>query len=375
MNRTNVYIRGLGAYTPYGEGADIFFWSLCNGKESFSEIERFDTSDCMYRRGGEIKELNRFAPVDPLALIFPVVEESLSDAGISDRNTCSLVLSTNFGDADARLNAFSRREWRNCDFHSVTLRAAEKLGLGGICQTTSLSCSSGLSAVAAACDLIRMGDAQTVVACGYDLLTSFAWSGLSVLRTMTTDKVMPFSKDRSGTIFSEGAGAVVLSCEPGFAGLEVTGYGLSNNAFHMTAPDKHGDGYIRALSSALNESGVALADIDHVNLHGTGTRLNDPAEAQAVKTALGKRARQIPCTANKAALGHAMGAAGILETIATVYAMREGVIPPTIHIKPDDPACGVNLVRGKAAHLDIRNAVTLSSGIGGNNAALVISRY
>ncbi len=375
MNKSNVYIRGVGAFTPYGEGADIFFWSLCEGKEVFTEIERFDTSDCMYARGGEIKDFNRLAHVDPIELILPAVEESLSDAGVSDRNTCALVVSTNFGDADARLDAFRRQEWGRCDFHSVTLRAAEKLELGGICQTTSLSCSSGLSAIAAACDLIRMGDVQTAVACGYDLLTPFAWSGLSVLRTMTTGKVMPFSKDRSGTIFSEGAGAVVLSSEPGFGGLEITGYGLSNNAFHMTAPDKQGEGYIRALSSALSESGLTPSDIDHVNLHGTGTKLNDPAEAEAVKTALGKRARQIPYTANKAALGHAMGAAGILEAIATVSSIKESVIPPTIHIEKEDPACGMNLVRGNAAHLDIRNAVTLSSGIGGNNAALVISRY
>jgi 3-oxoacyl-(acyl-carrier-protein) synthase len=197
---------------------------------------------------------------------------------------------------------------------------------------------------------------------------------------MTRDEIRPFDKNRNGTLFSEGAGALVLesldhAAARGASPLaELAGGGLNNNAFHMTAPAKEGAGSAAAMATALADAGLAPEDVDHVNTHGTGTKHNDVTETQAIKAVLGEHARRVPITAIKSMTGHLMGAAGSAEAIASVLTIRDGVIPPTIHFEEPDPECDLDLVANAARPYAARTVISNSAGIGGCNAAVVFRK-
>jgi acyl transferase domain-containing protein len=188
----------------------------------------------------------------------------------------------------------------------------------------------------------------------------------------------PFDRRRNGTVFSEGAGAVVVESDESARGrnakvyVSVLGGALNNDAYHMTAPEKEARGIRALMAAALSDAGVGPHEIDHVNLHGTGTKYNDLIETKAIKAVFGERARSIPVTANKGALGHAMGAAGSLETIAAVLSIRDGKIPPTLGFEEPDPECDLDVVTGSAREMVIGTALKTSYGIGGTNAAVVL---
>ncbi|NUQ02158.1 MAG: beta-ketoacyl-[acyl-carrier-protein] synthase family protein, partial [Armatimonadetes bacterium] len=244
----------------------------------------------------------------------------------------------------------------------------------------SNACSSGTQALGHAADLVRLGLAETVLACGFDELGRFCLSGLSILHTITTDTIRPFDRQRSGTIFAEGAGALVVeSLESAEARgveplAEVLGYGVNNNAFHMTAPDKGGAGMVAAITMALAQAGLPAERIDHVNAHATGTEYHDPAETAALKAVMGKRAYEVPVSAIKGATGHAMGAAGALEAVSGVLALRHQLAPPTLNLEEPDPACDLDCVPGQARAAAMGVMLSVSAGIGGNNAAILLGR-
>jgi 3-oxoacyl-[acyl-carrier-protein] synthase II len=215
---------------------------------------------------------------------------------------------------------------------------------------------------------------------GYDALSRFAWSGLSVLRTMTRDAVRPFDRNRDGTIFSEGAGALVVE-EYGHAvgrgariHAEVAGFGLNNNAFHMTAPAKEGAGSADVMRMALADAGMAPEEIDHINAHGTGTKPNDVTETQAIKAVFGGHASRMPVTSIKSTIGHMMGAAGSVEAIASILTMRDGVIPPTTNYVEPDPECDLDYVVNVKRTAGVRAVLSNSAGIGGCNAAVIFRK-
>jgi 3-oxoacyl-(acyl-carrier-protein) synthase len=206
-------------------------------------------------------------------------------------------------------------------------------------------------------------------------------AGLSILRTITHDDIRPFDVRRNGTLFGEGAAALVLE-ELGHARSrgariygEVLGYAVNNNNYHLTAPDKDGEGLVAVLEAALMDAEIAGAQVDYVNAHGTGTAYFDVTETKALKTVLGARAYQIPIDSIKPAVGHMMSAAGCVEAIATVCALRDGIVPPTLNLEQPDPACDLDYVPGQSRRVDIHTALSISSGIGGNNAAVVLRRW
>jgi 3-oxoacyl-(acyl-carrier-protein) synthase len=244
----------------------------------------------------------------------------------------------------------------------------------------SLSCASGNAALAYACELLRRGRAEIALAAGYDLISEFAWSGLIALRTMTTGKIAPFDRNRSGTIFGEGAGVMVLETEErararGFIPrVELAGHHTNNNAFHLTAPDKDGASIALAMKRALEDADCSPQEVDHVNAHGTATRYNDKTETAAIKTVLGKRAHEIPVNAIKSMTGHLMGAAGIVETIAAARTIETGIVPPPINFETPDPDCDLHYCTSGAEKHDVKRAVSISSGLGGCNSVIVLRR-
>ena len=267
---------------------------------------------------------------------------------------------------------------RQFQFHAAAEYVKSKLGLRGITATLSNSCSSGASAIGMAFDLVRLGHAPVIVAGGHDSLGLSSLSGLSILRTITAEKCRPFDKNRSGTIFGEGAGMVVLEelehakAREAKIYAEVLGYALNNNAYHLTAPDRGGEGMERVIRQAIANAGISAAELDYINAHGTGTQYHDPAEVQAIKAVLGDHAYRIPVSSIKGATSHTMGAAGAIELIATMLAMREGMVPPTVNYQTPDPECDLDVVPNKAKQWTIRTAMSISAGIGGNNAAIII---
>ncbi len=391
-----IVITGMGAITPIGLTVDTFWSALCRGDTGIRELTRFDTKDWMFTRGGEIREfrlpsdLARVPPETDLATQFMMAAawEAMRGAALdggSDQPDIGVVLSTNFGGVSAAEEALgpvraSGRSLADLAFQTGADRVADLWHLSGPRMALSLSCASGGAALAVAADLIRAGRAKAVLTGGYDAISRFAWSGLSVLRTMSKEAVRPFDKNRDGTIFSDGAGALIVeeyehARERGaHMYAELVGYGLNNNAFHMTAPAKEGAGSAAVMKMALADAGLSPDAVDHVNAHGTGTKPNDVTETQAIKAVFGAHAARMPVTSIKGGLGHTMGAAGSLEAIASILSMRDGVIPPTLNYREPDPDCDLDYVVNHSRAMPLGTVLSNSAGIGGCNSAVILRK-
>ncbi len=414
-------ITGLGAVTPLGLNVPEFWRRLLAGERGLRKITRFDASGLRNDLAGEISEW-RFDPAEyglaqepdrATQFLLAAAREAWEGSallpgttGVSPvapqdgcrcrdgrdaRRTGSrvgAVLSSNFGGAEAwEEYAHSLREppvdaEMLHEFRFDT--AAEYLGrlipLSGPVMCLSIACASGAAAIGMAADIIKAGDAEVMLAGGHDCLAPSHLAGLSVLHTITAEDIRPFSKHRSGTLFSEGAGMVVVEeleharARGARPVAEVLGSWQNNNAFHITAPDEGGAGMQRVLRRALEEAGIAPEQVDYINAHGTGTEHHDPAETEAIKAVLGSHAYQTPVSSIKGALGHLMGAAGAVEIIATALALRDGVLPPTVNLDECDPDCDLDYVPNVAREQQIQHAVSISAGIGGSNAVVVLGK-
>lgn len=388
----------MGIVSPLGNSVDAFRQGLQAGTDGIGPLTRFDAADFPFRQAGEVGEvpLPGGAPVDPAAcdpatrFMLNAADQALRDAGLPSGEPdfrAGLVLSTNFGEAVTAERLFAAvleggdmppDTMRHCTFQATADALAACWQWYGPRTVLSLSCASSTAAIGYAADLLRQGSAERVLTGGYDALSRFCWSGLGALRTMTANRIRPFDANRDGTIFSEGAGAFVLE-ELGAARrrgaplyAEVLGYAANNNAYHMTAPAKEGRGSAEVMRAALDAAGCAPERVDHINMHGTGTRHNDSTETQAVKTVFGAHARAMPLTSIKAMTGHLMGAAGVAEALAAVLSIRHGFIPPVINYEQPDPACDLDYVVREARPAAVNVALSNSAGIGGCNAAVVL---
>ncbi len=392
----------MGVVSSVGNGVAAFWDGLCRGTSGIRPLTRFDTEGFKFTRGGEVSPdalPAAFAPADSgedmaNRLLLTAASEAIADAGLGRGKAATecigTVVATNFGGAvsgealleqAAGKGRCSPQQSSEFNFSRAADHVAETWGLGGPRVVLSLSCASGTAAVGYGADLVRNGRADAVLACGYDALSRFAWSGLSALRTMTKDEIRPFDKGRAGTIFSEGAGVLVLESlasaqRRGAAILaEFLGHGTGNNAHHMTAPAKRGAGSARAMAEALRDAGIAPDEVDHVNTHGTGTKYNDLTETEAIKDVFGEHARAMPITSIKSMTGHMMGAAGSVEAIAAILSLRNGIVPPTINYRDPDPECDLDVVTNSRRDIPLRTVLTNSAGIGGCNAAAVFRRF
>ena len=287
-------ITGLGVISPLGNNVADFWRSLCEGRSGIAPITKFDSEPFAFRQAGEVRDFVLPASLASVcgekvdlatAYALAAIGQAVADAGFEDGDDrlTGTVLGTNFGGIAsgegvmASLCDGERVEAsRFTEFCSETAvdHAAACWGLNGPRAVLSLSCSSGTAALGYARELIRAGRADAVITCGYDMLSRYAWSGLSSLRTMTGDRVRPFDRQRDGTIFSEGACAVVVeslsSAEQRDVSVyaELCGAATNNNAFHLTAPSKGGAGSADVMEAALEDAGLSCASVDHVNAHG-----------------------------------------------------------------------------------------------------------
>ena len=260
-----------------------------------------------------------------------------------------------------------------------------ELGLRGPVGAPCTACAASAMAIGEGYDAIRLGRADVMFCGGSEAgITPLAIAGFAAMRALSRRNddparaSRPFDADRDGFVMGEGAAVLVLEdaeharARGATIYAELAGYGMSSDAFHMTEPDPHGMGQARAVASALADAGLGPDDVDYVNAHASSTGIGDATETAALKRALGEeKARSIPISSIKGATGHCLGAAGAVEAAATVLALRDDVVPPTINYETPDPQCDLDYVPNDARRLSVRVAMSNSFGFGGHNAVLV----
>jgi 3-oxoacyl-[acyl-carrier-protein] synthase II len=382
-----IAVAAAGVVTPIGQDLDTFWAALLTGTDGISAIERFPVGDLRVGRGGEIKKLTR--QVDwrrvpdcrATRLLVSAADDLYAQAGGRpdvDPERLAVVVGTALGgveEGERALKGGSARRLRGALYDAPAHRLARWLGARGPAITVATACASGATALGIGAEMLRRGEADAVIAGGYDVLCRFVMRGFDGLRSLTRERVRPFDRRRSGLLLGEAAGLLLLrrEREAGPARLgTLLGYGSASDAAHIAAPDPHGRGIERAMLMALAEAGVAPDEIDFVSAHGTATPLNDPIEAAALRRVLGPSGGGVPVNSIKGALGHTMGAAAALEAIVCLLAGYRGQVPATLGLEERDPACDLDCVQGVARSLRPRVSLSTSLGFGGCNAALVI---
>jgi 3-oxoacyl-[acyl-carrier-protein] synthase II len=249
------------------------------------------------------------------------------------------------------------------------------------------ACSTGSHAIGDAYEMIRRGDAEAMIAGGSEsCICEMGVGGFCAARALSTRNdeperaSRPWDRARDGFVMGEGAGVMVLesreTAEARGATIlaEVVGYGMSGDAYHITAPSPGGEGAVRCMKAALDSAGIGTDEVDYINAHGTSTPAGDIAETEAVKTLFGDHARRLMVSSTKSMIGHLLGAAGGVEAALTALALYHGVVPPTINLDDPDPECDLDYVPHKARHADIGVAISNSFGFGGTNASLVLKK-
>lgn len=264
---------------------------------------------------------------------------------------------------------------------------AINLGLKGPNTCVTTACASGTHALGNAFKVVERGGADVMIAGGAEAtITPIMVGGFSSMKATSTrnnepEKASrPFDKDRDGFVPAEGAGILVL--EEMEAALkrgvriyaEIAGYGLSGDAYHITAPSPDGEGAISCIKMAIDDAGISCNQVDYINAHGTSTPLNDISETQTIKAVFNSRSHEIPISSNKSIVGHLLGAAGAVEAIFTILTMRDGIVPPTINYDTPDPECDLDYVPNKSRKCSINTALSNSFGFGGTNASLIFRK-
>jgi 3-oxoacyl-[acyl-carrier-protein] synthase II len=263
---------------------------------------------------------------------------------------------------------------------SVTDLVARHLDARGPRTTIMTACSSSATAIGYAADRIRLGHVQVALAGGAEGLCSLTYAGFNCLRATSPERCRPFDADRKGLNLGEGAAVLVLEDEAHARARGATiyaylaGYGITADAYHMTAPHPEGEGAARAMQAALDDAGLALEEVGYINAHGTATPHNDAAESAAIKRVLGARAPEVPVSSIKSMVGHTLGAAGAIEAVSSVLTLYRGFIPPTVNLQKPDPAFGLDFVPGQARELSVAAVLSNSFAFGGNNTALAFIR-
>src|SRR3989338_2949245 len=379
-----VVVTGIGIISPLesGDGLEMFWKELLKGKDAIREVKSFDTGRYECKIAGEVKRFEHTGTKRWLNFLDFAFKEALSDAGVDvGAGGFGLYIGTVLGGILAGEEAWKENKTvlpEKYHLYSGERYLTEKYKIKGSTLTISTACASGTDAIGMAYRNILWGKADVMAAGGADTLSEFAFCGFNNLKALTKTKVRPFDKNRDGLALGEGAAFLVLE-EAGSArkrGAQIygriTGYVSRADAHHMTGPDKEGRGLASAITAAIKEAGISKPD--YINAHGTGTIYNDAMETKAIKLAFGKSAYKIPVSSIKSMIGHSFGAGGAIEAATCLLAIKNGAIPPTINYQGKDPDCDLDYVPNTARKADVKTAISLSAGFGGQNAALLFSK-
>jgi 3-oxoacyl-[acyl-carrier-protein] synthase II len=414
-----VVITGLGLVTPLGCGVEQTWSRLIRGDSGLGAIQSFDVTDLPCKVAGQVprgdSEQGRFNPddwVDPkeqrkmdtfivfaLAAGIQAVQDSgWQPEGEEDRQRTGVMIGSGIGGlpaiAEAAVTLLERGARRISPFFipSALINLASghlsiKYGFRGPNHSVVTACATGAHAIGDAARIIQFEDAEVMVAGGTEAaVCRLGLAGFAASRALSTAfndtparASRPWDRDRDGFVMGEGAGVVVLEeyehAKKRGAKIyaEVKGYGMSGDAYHVTAPSPNGDGGYRAMSAALKRAALNFDDIDYINAHGTSTPLGDEIELGAVKRLFGDHAYKLSMSSTKSAIGHLLGAAGSVEAIFSVLALRDGVVPPTLNLENPSDGCDIDLVPLTAKERPIKTVLSNSFGFGGTNASLVFT--
>lgn len=412
MSKRRVVITGLGAVSPVGLTAEASWESVVNGRSGIGPIEVFDVSEFSSRIGGSVRNFDVTEYISDkdakkmdvfihygLAAGCQAIENSGIDVTDENRERIGVAIGAGIGGItgiEIGHNAFLKGGPRRISpffvpsniINMISGNLSIKYGLQGPNFAIVTACTTGTHNIGEAARVIMYGDADVMVAGGAEMATSpTSLGGFASAKALTRrndDPVRasrPFDQDRDGFVLSDGAGVVVLEelehAKRRGANIlaEVVGYGMSADAYHMTQPPAGGEGAARCMRSALRDAGLNPSDIDYINAHGTSTPAGDVAETQAVKTTLGEHAHQVAMSSTKSMTGHMLGAAGGIEAIFSVLALRDQVAPPTINLDQPDPQCDLDYVPHTARPMKIEHVMSNSFGFGGTNGTVIFKRY
>ena len=405
-----VVITGMGVFSSTGRDRHSFFESLVQGRSGVRRISQFDSSSLSIQIAAEIDgyDPNDYFPSKRLDMLdkfaqFALIAagEAMESSGITvsdeERPRFGVVMGSGLGGAgsyDAGYhNLYAKQITRLHPYtiprvmhNAATSHICMEFGAQGPALATSTACSSSGHAIAEAFHLIKFGLADMVLSGGADAPITYGvmrcWEAVRILSSGNGNPATacrPFSADRKGMVIGEGAAVLLLeeldhAIKRGATIYgEVAGCGMSSDASHITQPTV--DGPARAIRMALAEAGVAPQEVDYINAHGTGTRLNDATETQVIKEVFREHAGKLAISSTKSMHGHAMGATGAIELVATVMALERGVIPPTANYAQPDPECDLDYVPNQAREKRIRVAISNSFAFGGLNAVLLVRRW
>lgn len=412
MQKRRVVVTGIGAVTPLGLDMESTWEALITGRSGVAPITRFDASTLPVHVACEVKNFDPTTAVDPKDVrrtdlfeqyALAAARQAMKQAGlqIADglADETGVVIGSSVGGFNTMLSQYDvlrEQGHRRINPFAIPMimsngaagLVAIEFGARGPSYSPASACATSNDSIGQASELIRRGAATVMICGGADATVSIlGMAGFDRLGALSHNNELPstsprpFDKNRDGVVMGEGACVMILE-ELEFAKArgatilaELLGYGQTTDAFHVVAPAEGGVGAVRAMQRAMAQAGIRPEQIDYINAHGTATPLNDIAETQAIKTALGDHAYKVPVSSTKSMTGHMMGATGALEAAVCIYAIQRGIVPPTINLKEPDPLCDLDYVPGEARAVRVNIAMNNSFGFGGHNSVLIFGRY
>ena len=407
-----VCITGIGAVTPIGDNVSEFWASIKKGVCGVDKVTAFDTENYKCQIAAEVKDFNAEDYIDKKEARkmdrytqFGVVaaSEAFEMSGLNMENEdpwrIGVITGSGIGGMstleDQSKMLLERGPGRVSPFfvpmmisNILAAQVAIKYGLRGANENVVAACASGTNAIGNAYNIIKRGECDAILAGGAEAaITPLSFAGFCSMKAMSTNNddpksaSRPFDAERDGFVMGEGAGFLMLEeyehAKKRGANIicEVVGYGITNDAYHITSPIPGGEGGAKAMELAIRSAGLEPKDIDYINAHGTSTKYNDSFETQAIKSVFGESAKDVMVSSTKSMTGHLLGAAGGIEAIVCAMSLKEGFVPATINYKTPDPECDLDIVPNEGRNADIEYAMSNSLGFGGHNSCVVLKKY
>lgn len=413
MERRRVVVTGLGAVTPIGNTKDEYWKSLLEGKSGTARITQFDPTGFDSQIAAEVKnfdpskyikntkELRRMERFVQFAVCCSMmaVEDANLDLSKEDPYRAGVIVGSGIGGLKTiqdqtvvwKEKGPSRLAPLLIPMLIVNMAPGQvsiTLGIKGPNTCVATACATGNHAIGDSFRIIQRGDADVMITGGSEAcIVETGVGGFCALKALSTRNddpqhaSRPFDKDRDGFVIGEGCGVMVLEslehAQKRGASIygEIIGYGMSGDAYHMTAPDPNGEGAAECMRLALKDGGIKLEEVSYINAHGTSTELNDKIETLAIKKVFGQHAYKIPVSSTKSMTGHLLGAAGGVEFIAAILAVKNDIIPPTINYETKDPECDLDYAPNKARQAEVNVAISNAFGFGGHNACIAVKKF
>ncbi|MBS1256995.1 MAG: 3-oxoacyl-[acyl-carrier-protein] synthase 2 [Candidatus Scalindua arabica] len=400
-----IVITGLGVISPIGNKKDAFWNALISGTSGVSDVTSFDTSVFKVHRGCFVKDFNYDDYVSngsgreigkgsqfAIAAAKLAIEDSNVGLNSIDPERAGVSIGTTAGEIQILEKVNYVRHEKGDDSVDPNLflkhpcvnmpsNISIEFGFKGPSTIIPTACAAGNYAIGYACDLIKLGRTDIMLAGGSDPFSKVAFVGFSRLNAIAPDICQPFDKNRKGLLVGEGAGMLVLESleEPPARNAniyaEILGYGLSCDGYHITIPHPDGNGVTSAMEKALTSAKIKPEDVQYMSAHGTGTVANDKAETISIKKVFGEHAKNLAISSIKSMLGHTMGAASAIEAIACALAIKDGVVPPTINHETKDPECDLDFVPNVKREMQVDIAMNNAYAFGGNNSSLILKKF